>query len=94
MPGNSLATFVWAAPPKPARPLHELSPGGWTAIANPPGPTNPCCTGDVAANAVDDDASTGYSTGDEPTIGGASLTFAPMPVTWDLAGESLELSTS
>jgi glucosylceramidase len=64
MPGASLATFVWATPPKPAPPLHELSPGGWTAIANPPGPTNPCCTGDVAANAVDDDASTRYSTGE------------------------------
>lgn len=61
MPGASLATFVWAAPPKPAPPLHQLSPGGWTATANPPGP--PCCTGDVAANAVDDDASTRYSTG-------------------------------
>jgi glucosylceramidase len=64
MPGDSLATFVWAAPPAPASPLHELNPAGWTATANPPGPSNPCCTGDVAANAVDDDASTRYSTGE------------------------------
>jgi glucosylceramidase len=64
MPGDSLATFVWAAPPQPAPPLQELSPGGWTATANPPGAINPCCTGDVAANAVDDDASTRYSTGE------------------------------
>ena len=29
----------------------------------PAGPADPCCTGDVASNAVDDDASTRYSTG-------------------------------
>jgi glucosylceramidase len=29
----------------------------------PPGPANPCCAGDVASHAVDDDASTRYSTG-------------------------------
>ncbi|HEV3173820.1 MAG TPA: discoidin domain-containing protein, partial [Actinocrinis sp.] len=32
-------------------------------------PTNPCCTGDVAANAVDGDASTRYSTGTGQTPG-------------------------
>jgi glucosylceramidase len=64
MPGASLATFVWAAPPAPASALHEFSPAGWTATASPPGPSNPCCTGDIAANAVDDDASTRYSTGE------------------------------
>jgi glucosylceramidase len=63
LPGGSLATFVWATPPRPAPRFHELSPKGWTASANPPGPTNPCCAGDVASNAVDDDASTRYSTG-------------------------------
>ena len=36
---------------------------GWAATAIPPGPTDPCCTGDVAANAADGDASTRYSTG-------------------------------
>src|SRR5205823_6546099 len=45
MPGASLATFVWATPPAPASALHELSPARWTATANPPGPSNPCCTG-------------------------------------------------
>jgi glucosylceramidase len=64
LPGDSLATFVWSTPPRPASGLRELSPTGWTATANPPGPTNSCCTGDVAANAVDDDASTRYSTGE------------------------------
>jgi glucosylceramidase len=29
----------------------------------PAGPTDPCCTGDVAAAAVDDDATTRWSTG-------------------------------
>ena len=43
--------------------LRQVAPAGWTATANPPGPTDPCCTGDVAANAVDGDASTRYSTG-------------------------------
>jgi glucosylceramidase len=33
------------------------------ATANPPGPADPCCTGDVAANAADGDASTRYTTG-------------------------------
>ncbi len=64
LPGDSLATFVWATPPRPAADRYELSPTGWTATANPPGPTNSCCTADVAANAVDDDASTRYSTGE------------------------------
>lgn len=69
LPGDSLATFVWARPPRPAPDLDELSPTGWTASANPPGPSNPCCTGDVAANAVDDDASTRYSTGEAQAPG-------------------------
>jgi glucosylceramidase len=64
LPGDSLATFVWARPPRPGSGLNGVNPAGWTATANPPGPTNPCCTGDVAANAVDDDASTRYSTGE------------------------------
>jgi glucosylceramidase len=63
LPGDSLATFVWATPPRPVPDYRELSPTGWRASANPPGPSNSCCTGDVAANAVDDDASTRYSTG-------------------------------
>ena len=29
--------------------LRQLDPPGWTATANPAGPTDPCCTGDVAA---------------------------------------------
>ena len=63
LPGASLATFEWSNPPQPALRLRALDPSGWQATANPPGPSNPCCTADVAANAVDDDASTRYSTG-------------------------------
>ena len=43
--------------------LRQVDPSGWTATASPGGPADPCCTGDVAANAVDGDASTRYSTG-------------------------------
>jgi glucosylceramidase len=63
LPGDSLATFVWARPPGPAPRLRALDPSPWQATAVPPGPADPCCTGDVAAHAVDDDASTRYSTG-------------------------------
>ena len=69
LPGDSLATFVWDTLPEPALPLQALDPSGWRAAAVPPGPANPCCTGDVAGNAVDDDASTRYSTGASQTPG-------------------------
>jgi glucosylceramidase len=69
LPGDSLATFVWDTPPKPPLPSQALDPSGWQATAVPPGPTSPCCTGDVASNAVDDDASTRYSTGASQTPG-------------------------
>jgi glucosylceramidase len=63
LPGASLATFTWPGQPSGRPSLRELDPSGWTASANPPGPSDPCCQNDVAANAVDDDASTRYSTG-------------------------------
>ena len=63
LPGDSLATFTWPGNPGGRQGLTELDPSGWKAVANPPGPTDPCCQGDVALNAVDDDASTRYSTG-------------------------------
>jgi glucosylceramidase len=61
LPGGALATFVWNGHPGDS--LRPVIPTGWTASANPPGPTDPCCTGDVAANAADDDASTRYTSG-------------------------------
>jgi glucosylceramidase len=64
LPGDSVATFVWHGDLAGPNPLRQADPTGWTATANPPAPTNSCCTGDVAANAVDADASTRYSTGE------------------------------
>ena len=63
LPGDSLATFTWNGSPRAGRRLTELGPSGWAASANPSGPTDPCCQGDVARNAIDDDATTRYSTG-------------------------------
>ncbi|HUJ35913.1 MAG TPA: discoidin domain-containing protein [Solirubrobacteraceae bacterium] len=60
LPGDSLATFTWPGNPGGDQGLRELDPSGWTATA---GPADPCCRGDVASGAVDDDASTRYSTG-------------------------------
>jgi glucosylceramidase len=69
LPGGALATFVWRGDIPGTDALRQVNPTGWTATANPNGPTNPCCTGDVAANAVDGDASTRYSTGTGQTPG-------------------------
>jgi hypothetical protein len=63
LPGGALATFTWGGQPPGTAALRQISPVGWTATAEPPGPSDPCCAGDVAANAVDGDASTRYSTG-------------------------------
>ena len=69
LPTYSLATFVWGGNLAGRHPLQQVAPSGWTATANPSGPTNSCCTGDVAANAVDGDASTRYSTGEGQAAG-------------------------
>jgi glucosylceramidase len=63
LPGGSLATFTWPASRALNTDLVQLDPNGMTASAQPSGPSDPCCTGDVAANAVDDDATTRWSTG-------------------------------
>ena len=63
LPGDSLATFVWARPPGPPSPVRALNLSGWQATAVPAGPADPCCNGDVASDAMDDDATTRYSTG-------------------------------
>jgi glucosylceramidase len=63
LPGGALATFTWRGQIPGTYALRQINPAHWTATANPPGPADPCCTGDVAANAVDADASTRYSTG-------------------------------
>lgn len=63
VPGGGLATYTWPAGAVPTgrETLLALPPGGATAV--PAGPTDPCCSGDVVANAVDDDASTRWTTG-------------------------------
>ena len=78
LPGDSLATFTWPGNPGSSDNLRELGPSGWTASANPPGPTDPCCQGNVAANAVDDDACTLYQTGtgQQPGSGSRSTSGA------------------
>jgi glucosylceramidase len=53
LPGGALATFIWRGH-SDDRPI---APTGWTATASPASAT------DVPANAVDDDASTRFSTG-------------------------------
>ena len=63
LPGGALATFVWPAAPSPAPAERALDPTSWSATANPPAPTDSCCTDQVADNAVDDDATTRWSTG-------------------------------
>ena len=63
LPGGALATYVWPHPPTPAPAETALDPYGWSATANPTGPTDQCCTDDVASHAVDDDATTRWSTG-------------------------------
>jgi glucosylceramidase len=63
LPGGALATFTWNGPPGGRASLREVDPSGWHATASPSGPTDPCCQGDVASGAVDDDATTRYTTG-------------------------------
>jgi glucosylceramidase len=63
LPGGALATFVWQFPRQTETQFRAIDPSGWTATALPPGPSDPCCSGDVASHAIDDDASTRYSSG-------------------------------
>jgi len=67
MPGGGLATFVWRGAGHSS--VRALDPAHFAATAVPAGPTDPCCAADVAARAVDDDASTRYSTGAGQTPG-------------------------
>jgi glucosylceramidase len=67
LPGGSIATFVWRGDAHHAAPA--IDPARWRATANPAAPADPCCTGDVAANAVDDDAATRWSTGTAQAAG-------------------------
>ena len=63
LPGGALATFTWPQPDALEAGPHAIDPATMTALGQPPAPTDPCCTGDAAQNAVDDDATTRWSTG-------------------------------
>ncbi|MEY9967121.1 glucosylceramidase [Streptacidiphilus sp. MAP12-16] len=65
LPGGALASFVWNGNPSTGHGtgLRQIDPTGWTATASPAGAT------DAPAKAVDDDASTRYSTGTGQTPG-------------------------
>ncbi len=63
LPGGALATFVWGGAGTNTSHLRQLDPSDWKITGMPTGPDNPCCAGDVLANAIDDDASTRYSSG-------------------------------
>ena len=63
LPGGALATFTWPASVGSGRSGRLLPASGQLATAEPAAPQDPCCSADVAANAVDDDASTRWTTG-------------------------------
>jgi glucosylceramidase len=69
LPGGALATFTWRGEVPGTGALQQVDPTGWIATGDPNGPANPCCSGDVAAHAVDDDASTRYSNGTGQSAG-------------------------
>ncbi len=69
LPGGALASFVWSGSRHDTPRLRALDPTRWQATADPAGPSDPCCSADVASHAVDDDASTRYSTGAAQTPG-------------------------
>jgi glucosylceramidase len=69
LPGGALATFTWNGHVPGVNALRQVAPSGWSATADPAGPTDPCCTTDVAADAVDGDASTRYSSGTAQAAG-------------------------
>jgi glucosylceramidase len=60
LPAQSIVTFAWPGSAAGSYALRQVAPSGWTATANP---SPSAASGDVAANAVDGDASTRYSTG-------------------------------
>jgi glucosylceramidase len=70
LPGGALASFTWTGQVPGENALRLIDPSTMTASANPPGPTNPCCTVDVASHLSDDDASNRWSsgTGQEPGL--------------------------
>src|SRR6266545_922434 len=46
LPGGALATFTWPRSRALEDDLAQLDPRAMSAVGSPPGPTDPCCTGD------------------------------------------------
>jgi glucosylceramidase len=63
LPGGALATFTWPGDAIRDTTGDLLPLAAGSGSAQPSGPADPCCSGDVVANAVDDDASTRWSSG-------------------------------
>jgi glucosylceramidase len=61
--GGAVATFSWPGAATPTGGLVLLDPSGIRPTASPGAPVDPCCTGDVPVNAVDENAGTRWSTG-------------------------------
>lgn len=59
LPAQSIVTFTWPGSQPGSYALRQVAPEGWTATANP---SPAASSGDQAANAVDGDDSTRYST--------------------------------
>jgi len=65
LPAGAVATFTWPGRPSggdPAPAPVALSRSGW-AVSASSSPDDPCCTGDVAARAIDGNAGNRWSTG-------------------------------
>src|SRR5262249_38025863 len=48
LPGGALATFIWRGQHPGTAAPRKIAPSGGTATADPPGPSDPCCSGNVA----------------------------------------------
>jgi glucosylceramidase len=68
LPGGALGAYSWSARAEAGAAV-LLAPSQMTATTSPAGPTDPCCTGDVAAHAVDGDGGTRWSTGHSQRTG-------------------------
>jgi glucosylceramidase len=84
LPARSLSTVVVDGAREPA-PSAGTLPGpvdlaAATAEGSPAAPDDPCCTGDVAAHAVDDDPTTRWSTGRAQRPGDALVVDLGEPV--------------
>jgi glucosylceramidase len=62
LPAGAVATFVWPGVPSGGSPPVALDRSRWHVTGSTT-PSDPCCTADVAARAIDDNPGTRWSTG-------------------------------